>query len=309
MGSSADLVAFASISDDDYWNGQAEELRDNLRPLGIDLVVAHNRSPQAKVARDLNIHYSERDNNFIDFCSTERRRILYLDAEVRLLRPLPAAWMDDVSVVFYHHGREMFSNNRRCFINTGQGIWNKDGQGWYKLAADRAAAEISSMGYYEEEAFLHEYLGDHIKARLCMDRRSDDGCEATRGFWKTKDTVINHPYLQNISYYFRDENKLGIPAITEEFFVAHFSPHDINTADMIWQRMITGDARTWKSDGLPIDEVVTLGKDYPGNLTKRSSLDPLICYSSLGWKFCPALKLLSPIDQWNSTAWTIDDKM
>ncbi|NBP64782.1 MAG: hypothetical protein EBU66_09000 [Bacteroidetes bacterium] len=104
-----DIIAFTNISDDPYWCEQAEGLRQNLYSFGIDLVI--NKQPVAKATDlvSLQDQYHRRDAAFVDFASRERRRVLYLDAEVRMHKSLPQHWMDDITVAFYFYGRKITS--------------------------------------------------------------------------------------------------------------------------------------------------------------------------------------------------------
>jgi hypothetical protein len=306
-----DIIAFTNISDDPYWCEQAEGLRQNLYSFGIDLVI--NKQPVAKATDlvSLQDQYHRRDAAFVDFASRERRRVLYLDAEVRMHKSLPQHWMDDITVAFYFYGRKITSKgvdgiDYEFAINTGQGIWNKDGKHAYEKTIIQALEHLDKLGFYDEEAFIASNLGPHIREELCMERRYDYGCAATRGFWITENTVFTHPYLHNINHYYKGINSLEMTFITEEFFLAHFSPTDLPLADKVMNLLQEGKNDSWTTENLPLEGLTfSLNTQPPKFLPKHLKKSNAPCYMILDWIFCPNLMLTAPISEWDNNAWTI----
>lgn len=303
------LVAFTNISCDDEWKSTADGLKDNLKKFDIDLVINISDADRAATITDLQKQYSLRDSAFLSFARSENRRILYLDAEVRMHQPLPLSWEDDVTVAFYVQGRDIKCTGADGFpyrfpINTGQGIWNKQGVSAYEEAVNQCLANIGGLGFYDEEAYIADYLDfDHVRSRIAMNRVQDTGCEATRGLWLTDKTIFTHPYLHNIKNYEMASNNMGIPTMTGEYFLAHFSPEDLSAARALLDFML----RYGIVEKLPFEPetAFSLATKPPANipigLARRS--DP--CYVIKDWIFCPSLGLLAPANIWSEASWNM----
>lgn len=303
------LVAFTNISCDDEWKSTAYELKDNLKRFDIDLVINISDADRANNVTDLQKQYSIRDSAFLAFARSENRRILYLDAEVRMHQTLPPAWHDDVTVVFYVQGRDIRCTGADgCLykfpINTGQGIWNKQGVSAYEKAVDACLENINGLGFYDEEAYIADYLDfDHIKSKIAMNRIQDKGCEATRGFWLTDKTIFTHPYLHNVKNYDMASNNMGIPTMTSEYFLAHFCPEDLSVAKSLLDFML----KYGIVDQLPFEPETAFSlatnppANIPSGLSRRS--DP--CYVIKDWIFCPTLSLLAPSNIWSKSSWNM----
>jgi hypothetical protein len=306
-----DIVAFTNISDDPYWCDQAQRLQENLSRFDIDLVVNKQAVSRASDLKSLQAHYHRRDAAFIDFAMQEQRRVLYLDAEVRMHKPLLNKWMDDVTVAFYFYGRHVTSLGKdgldyEFAINTGQGIWNAAGKSAYARTIDQALENLDTLGFYDEEAFIAANRGPHVKEELCLERRRDHGCAATRGFWVTDKTIFTHPYLHNITYYYQGANTLSVTTITEEFFLAHFSPDDLDFALRILQLLKSRKPDQWSINHLPIEGLTfALSSNPPRLLPSAFIKSDAACYLIKDWIFCPQLMLTSPLDEWKNNAWTI----
>ena len=309
-----DVVAFTNISQDPYWCDQAEGLKENLKRFNIDLVINKIQKDAANDDDSLRDHYMHRVEGFLDFGRSETRRVFFLDAEVRMHQPLPVRWLDNVNVAFHVHGRTINltgidGKTYTLAINTGQGIWNKSGQMDFRRAFDQALDSLDKLGYYEEEAFIKDHLGDHLVEKLSLDRFSDVDCAAARGFWVNDHTILTHPYLHNIKFFFSNPNRLGINRITKEFFVAHFSPDDLTLARKIAKLLRSGkDLEKWSTNELPIEEITfPISARPPKFLPDQIKNSDANCYKIKDWFFCPQLLLTAPISEWDNNAYQIRD--
>lgn len=306
-----DIVAFTNISDDPYWCDQSDELKENLLKFDIDLIINKQQVSRANDLRSLQDHYHRRDAAFVDFAIREKRRVLYLDAEVRMHKPLLDKWMDDVTVAFYFYGRHVTTVgkdglNYEFAVNTGQGIWNSDGKVAYAKTIDQALEGLDKLGFYDEEAFIAGNLGPHVKEEICLERRKDHGCSATRGFWRTENTIFTHPYLHNITYYYQRSNNLSVITIPEEFFLAHFSPDDLEFAIKILLLLKSRSPDQWSIYDLPIEGLTfSLNSNPPKLLPPSFHKSDAPCYLIKDWIFCPQLLLTAPSYEWKNNAWTI----
>ena len=305
------LIAFTHISGDEQWKATADGLRENLRQFDIELVIDVGDTAPAHNAIDLHLQYSLRDAAFLDFSRSETRKILYLDAEVRMHKPLPAYWQDDISVVFYNRGRDFkqtgADGSSYVFpINTGQGIWNRQGIEAYNKGVDACLQNIDGLGFYDEEAYISQFLTfEHVKSYIAMDRIKDEGCEASRGLWVTDNTIFTHPSLHNISIYYNNSNSIGIPNITSEYFIAHYSPDDLSSALALRNFMLC----YGMMEKLPFEPETAfeLANKPPANLPQGLSRRSDPCYVYKDWIFCPSLRLLSPSHIWPNLCWNMVD--
>lgn len=311
------IIAFTVVSKDDFWQEKASQLKDHLRSHNIELVICSLDDPPSTSLDDRSRYYYLKDSNFIEFARQEqRRRIWLIDAEVRLVRPLPKEWIEsNKSVIFYHDINTRSDEDR--IVNVGHCIFDRPFVKLYKQAIELAqAAKNSGNETYDIERHIHKIpFPNHIKTVICMDRRKatpDCKSTASRGSFVSDHTILTHPYDHNFKL-----RPKSLPALTADMdidsFYNHFSPHDITIAHTVCDLLLKGndDHAFWSK--LDIDRfdnglhMATLGSMLPQEMNHRVFMLPFLCYSLLGWIFCPRLQLLAPKDDWVTRAYKLVD--
>ena len=296
-----DIIAYVTVTEYDFWQGQAHELKHNLAEFGLELYIdTVNRSRIESF--DLDSKYSMCDHAFIEFAEQETRRILLLNAEIRMHRPMPQDWIDsDLSVIFYNKPRLGID------INNGQGIWDSMGVSAYRRAMDIVRERGLTQEEVEENTV--QWLGPHIKASMSLDRFAEPDADATRGYWRGPSTVFTHPYIDGLSLR-AARTKLKdavtkIPLLRHRDLINHFSPDDENLARIIYDHMLHKKFAKWSTADLPMSGPVTdILSDPPGNLFTVPGNNHLV-YSISDWKFCPSLGLCAPVLDWPRSAYKI----
>lgn len=292
------IIAYVTVTEDAFWQGQAAELKDNLAAFGLELYI--DTVSKTKIeSNDLESKYHMCDHAFVKFAQQESRRILLLNAEIRMHKPLPQAWIDsDSSVIFYNKPRLGVD------INNGQGIWNKNGVAAYQRAMDI----VSSNDWPQEDVEDNtvQWLEPHIKASMSLDRFAEPDADATRGYWVGSKTIFTHPYIDGLSLRSKKHKQLDpvtkMPLLRHRDFINHFSPNDDAVLRSVYQQLVS----LQKSiKGVALDAtVVELEMDLPGNLTIKPKSTHLV-YQVAGWKLCPSLGLVAPKEDWASQAWRL----
>lgn len=312
------IVAFTVVSKDDFWQEKADQLKHHLSKHGIDLVICSLDDPPVNSRDDRPRYYYLKDINFVDFAKQDRRRRIWLiDAEVRLVRPLPSTWLESPKSVIFYHDVHTNSNEDRI-INTGHCIFDRSFIKFYAQAIEMAKAAAPTEGSYDIERHIHKIpLPDHIKEIICMDRiRAVPGCRSTasRGLFVLDKTILTHPYHHN----FRNRTKNAyyslVPAIDKEAFYDHFSPLSLATACKVADLLLAcnDDLDAWNQlgiDGFDNGELVkSFNKIMPESLNQNGSLSrPYKCYTLLDWIFCPKLQLFAPRDEWPQRSYKLID--
>lgn len=309
-------IGFTVASRDDFWQEKAYELKNNLSTQGIELVIHTIDIGQCDDYSLMRHYYLMKDRAFIDFASQTQRRVWLLDAEIRLIAPIPKEWIDsDSSVIFFKDIPYRHKDDKMCFIDTGESIFDSAGKDAYKRAVDIAFDAAGNSSYYDVEAFLHTTLtSSYIKEKIGMDRMLSDGYpRASRGRWYELNSVLIHPYDHNwkTSQKFVERN-MEIYRLSRKDFLNHFSPGDKILAYMINDLLkaeISMDQR-WLS--LPISRfaeggyVKQLCDMLPSSLPRMYSKLKYPCYLIADWIICPTLKLLADSKEWNQRAYFLD---
>lgn len=297
----SNIIAYVTVTEDDFWQNHAAELRDNLAQFGLELYI-DTVSRSRIESFDLESKYSMCDHAFIEFAEQESRRVLLLNAEIRMHKPMPQEWIDsNLSVIFYNKPRSLGID-----INNGQGIWDRMGVAAYRRAMD----VVRERGLTQEEVEENtvEWLGPHIKASMSLDRFVEPDAEATRGYWIGPSTVFTHPYIDGLALRARRtllvDPVTQMPYLRHRDFINHFSPDDEQLTARVYD-LVLRNIKIWSPYELPLTGPVRdIKEDMPGNLFKLPGGNHLV-YSIDDWKFCPSLGLLAPQVDWPQHAYKI----
>jgi hypothetical protein len=216
-------------------------------------------------------------------------KIMRLDAEVRLHKELPQAWIDNDNVLFEPY--PIIKDPLYIAINTGQMILAPSGISFLETLTECMLAMIPPDGdtrlpitgeRHQIEDELPSGIAlrlskiNYIREKLCYDRSLDSTCAANRGLWIGPDTVLTHPALHNWdwpgaglsskegSYWSRD-------------FVNHYAPQkSLREAEFVAKLVIEKNvnANIWRSFAERISDEEWIGE---------------------GWSFIPGESKLRPI--------------
>lgn len=296
-----DIIAYVTVTEDDFWQSQAQELQHNLGEFGLELYIDTVNRDRIE-SFDLDSKYSMCDHAFIEFAEQESRRVLLLNAEIRMHRPMPQDWIDSgLSVIFYNKPR------LGTDINNGQGIWDKSGVAAYRRAMDIVRERGLTQEEVEENTV--EWLGPHVRASMSLDRFVEPDADATRGYWRGPSTVFTHPYIDGLalraSRTMLIDPVTKIPLLRHRDLINHFSPDDEQLTRTVYDHMLHNKSARWSTADLPIAGPVTdINTDAPGNLDIAPGSNHLV-YKIADWKFCPSLGLCAPVIDWARSAYKI----
>ena len=226
-------------------------------------------------------------------------KIMRLDAEVRMHRPLPDSWLAADNVLFEPY--PIVKHPWYIAINTGHMILSESSIPFLDILKECILACIppdgdtglpaSGHGHQIEDEWpsaiaLRLSKINYVKERLCHDRRLGAGCAVNRGLWLEPQTVLTHPAIHNWSWYGAGLH-LKANEITETMFVNHFAPQaDLKKVIMIAELLIrqNGNANLWRS----------IGREISGGI-----------YECDGWIFSPSEGKTAPINEGEGSMKTV----
>lgn len=215
-------------------------------------------------------------------------KVMRLDAEVRIHRPLPQHWLDNGNVLFepYPLIKEPFYTA----INTGQIIFDESGLEFLRILKECMLSMIppdddttlTSMGegYHVEDELpscfaIRLSKIKYVKERLKFERRLPLACAANRGTWLDEGTVLTHPAMHNWSWVGGGKFH-RFDSIRDDVFLCHYDG-DIIKGEFLIKMMKSGDGPMW------------------AKITKEISRG---IYEDGGWIFNPKDCTLAPKEFW-----------
>lgn len=303
------------MSADDFWQSTAIDLKHHLAEHGLELVIHTEDNQPANNYLERYQHYRRKDQTFVDFASQESRRCWLLDAEVRLIKPLPTSWLDsDQSVLFYTD-----HNSIRGYpaVNTGQSIWAPDMVPIYAESiqlANEIEASNTDILYDVEDVIPLLQLPGHIRALISTDRRNaDPAAECSKGTFINANTCLIHPHQHNFvqEYNQTSISMSNIPRLKERDFLNHFSASDFMLAQQVFATVMAKDdsAESWFKfdlDGFEDTSLTRFLKNMiPSRLPFVGKYAHAKCYALKDWIFCPALSLAAPREDWSTHAYQL----
>ena len=183
-------------------------------------------------------------------------RILLLDPECRIIKPIPQEWISETRPVIFFKVRD---KNELEAISHANGIAmriiaqpmflsSKD-LGWFTMALNmsKAMSSPSANLYARSEQFLEVSLNynkvDYVRENCIFDRSSTLPHRSVRGNWQTGETVIQHPHIHG-SF---DDEVLKYPSrskiITARVLESHTS--DLNNVQKINQLFAEEEIDKW----------------------------------------------------------------
>lgn len=206
------VLAFGTA---DFLTKYSNGLRQDCEKFNYDCVITE--VPKEAVIGRINQHVFD---GIIEHLETqEYDRILLMDPECRILKPIPNEWLNtDHPVIFrkvrtedgtpdakftYWAGSSA-GNQLPCRIICQPMILSKADVKWIKLAHDLsvAASDIPNGEYVRNEMFLETAI-DYTKTKTideyCVyNRKAKIPHKAVKGTWHTEDTIIQHPELHSL---------------------------------------------------------------------------------------------------------------
>ena len=216
-------------------------------------------------------------------------KIMRLDAEVRLVKPLPQSWIDNDNVLFqpWPIAKDPFY----IAINTGQIVLAESGLEFLRVLKECMLAMIPPDGdttlprsgtnhHIEDEwpSCIAIRLSGirYLQEMLCHDRRLAANCAANRGLWTEQGTILTHPALHNWDWV-----GAGLSVVEGKFdhaaFINHFGPNrTLKEVEFIAKLLL---AKNSKSD---------LWNGFASRISEEEwMLDD--------WSFIPSLGLVKPL--------------
>lgn len=191
-------------------------------------------------------------------------KIFRVDAEIRMHRPLPAAWLDADNVLFQPW--PLIKEPFYVAINTGHMILSQQGIGFLETLKECMLAMIPPDGdtnlvtkgkehHIEDEwpsgiAIRLSKLR-FLQERLCHDRRLGANCAISRGLWLEENTVLTHPGIHNWDWAGAGLNH-DMAQVLHPVFVNHYAPSwDVKKVDLVAKllHLKNGNVNLWTSLG------------------------------------------------------------
>lgn len=166
----------------------------------------------------------------------KHKKIMRLDAEIRIHKPLPQTWLDADNVLFQPW--PLIKTPFYIATNTGQMVLSESGIPFLRILIKCMRAMIppdgdtslplSGPGHVVEDewpsgiAIALSGIEFH-QERLSHDRRLAANCAANRGLWLEENTVLTHPALHNWGWPGTGLSQVE-GTITINSFCNHFAP-------------------------------------------------------------------------------------
>lgn len=222
-------------------------------------------------------------------------KIMRLDAEVRIHKPLPQNWLDNDNVFFQSY--PLVKKPYFIALNTGQIILGKSGLEFCRTLKECMLALIPPDGntYLEGRG---EHIEDEVPSAIAirlsrvnyvqeylkMDRMNDKPCAANRGTWVEDSTILTHPSIHNWEY--AGSGLQPVDQVTNMTVVLNHFSGDARLAMLIINLMMErNDGLIWKK----------LAEDM-GNGWFRAG----------GWYFEPRSGMCAPEQYWPNSLRRLD---
>lgn len=173
----------------------AEGLRNDCERLGYPYAM-YSRTKRFRSAVEASLHHPDIALRAVE----EHGRILFLDAECRILRPIPADWQAPlISIrspkrpfyIEYNSGTMLLDRNCRPWL-----------EAWSRVVARWQLSQLGDDEYIHWPGDICDEIALHAALAVCevhpqtveleyVDRSSM--APISRGYWSTEGTVIQHP--------------------------------------------------------------------------------------------------------------------
>jgi hypothetical protein len=215
-------------------------------------------------------------------------KVMRLDAEVRLHKALPQSWIDNENVLFEPY--PSIKEPLYIAINTGQMILGRSGIDFLEILIECMLGMIppdgdTSLPVTGEAHQIEDELPsgiairlsklNHIKEKLCYDRKLSFSCAANRGLWIGSDTILTHPALHNW-----DWPGAGLASKDDLYwirdFINHFAPNkDLKEIDFIIKLLLDKNDKInlWRAFATRINDEEWLCNDW-SFIPKLSKIKP-----------------------------------
>lgn len=185
---------------DDKFMPFAVEQADNMRQFGIEHEII--RLPPQTYGTDLWVLLTDETIKAIK----RHGKIMRLDAEVRLLKPMPDRWHQASNVLFFIN--PMITHPWYTPVNSGQIILDESAIGFLEALKTLTMALIPPghdgtmpLGQFDDEDMINPALAitkmEYLKEVIEYDRRDDSEAACTRGEWFTPHTILKHGFMHN----------------------------------------------------------------------------------------------------------------
>lgn len=182
---------------DSKFKSQARAQADNFRSFGLQHETIS--IPEQTYGIDLWLHLFDQTVAAI----RKHGRIFRVDAEIRLLQPLPSHWQNN-NVLFYIH--PILSDPWYKAINTGHMILDESGIPFLEQLKFLTECLIppnyngSKLGFDDEDLsnVAIKLSGiEHVREIIDYERSNHSTAACTRGDWHTEHTIFTHNFMHN----------------------------------------------------------------------------------------------------------------
>lgn len=200
-------------------------------------------------------------------------KILKVDAEVRIEKEIPDYWAKANNVFFFIE--PIITKPYYVALNTGQIILDESSLEFLHyqklLTESLIPPNYNGKLYFDDEDMTAPAIKlsnvEYFKEIIDYNRSDNSRAKATRGWWKTKDTVLTHPFFHNW-------NTQDHTIADTVFFKNHFCPNDpvqlVDAAILGIKKGVINN-NYWKSIGFEwIDDAVWTKNDWFVNPNYKS---------------------------------------
>lgn len=277
---------------DDKMMNIAVEQSENMKQFGLDHEII-NISDVGAYDTHLWIHLADLMMDAIN----RHGKIMRLDAEVRLHKPLPQHWLDNDNVFFQPY--PFIKSPYFAAMNTGQMIVGRSGLEFCRLLKECMIGLIPPDGDTNLDGTGHHIADDivtsaiairvsgveYVQEYLKMDRTIDKVCAANRGNWIEESTILTHPTIHNWNYH--GAGMLPLMELVPASIIMNHFQGDVGIARLI---------------------IKLLRDRNQGNMWDKLArrLDDGWCAAG-GWYFQPSTGLCAPEEHWPHCLRRIED--
>lgn len=196
-------------------------------------------------------------------------KVLRLDAEVRIHKPLPNDWLTNENVLF--QSLPITKYPFYIAINTGQMILSESSLNFWHILKECMLSMIppdndTSLPHSGDGHFIEDEWPSCMAIRLskikfkqeylCYDRRLNANCAANRGLWVESNTILTHPGIHNwemigAGQYWKFEE------LNHQIFINHFAPtKPIKEVEFIAKLMLdrNSNENIWNKIAIKLDD-------------------------------------------------------
>lgn len=176
----------------------------------------------------------------------QHKKILRVDAEIRMHQALPQTWLDADNVLFQPW--PLVKYPVYVAINTGHMVLSSSGIKFLQTLKECMLAMIppdmdtrmpaSGEGHHIEDewpsAIAIRLSGiEYLQEQLCHDRRLNANCAVNRGTWVEPNTVLTHPSIHNWDWIGAGLNT-KMAEVEHQTFTNHFGPDwELKKVDLV----------------------------------------------------------------------------